>query len=167
MTDANKKEELSIVFLSTLCTIAGITFESQKHDDDSTDAIIKKQITLNDGRKCEVLLRVQLKATSSESQYTEDEDTISYTLKVKNYNDLKLPATTPIILALLILPANSDEWVQWTQDDLMIKGRMYWKSFDNAIETKNTDTITVRIDKNQFVSSEALLQLLQRIAEEV
>ncbi len=167
MDTSSKKEELSITYISALCAVSGISFDRQFHDDDSTDATIKKLITLPDGRKCEAILRVQLKATSSTTQYKEDDSTITYVLKAKNYNDLKTISTTPIVLALLILPEKEDEWVTWTHEELMIKGRMYWQSFESAPEIENKSSITVKIPKENYLNSDRLLELLQRVAEEV
>ena len=41
MDTSSKKEELSIAYISALCAVAGISFDRQFHDDDSTDATIK------------------------------------------------------------------------------------------------------------------------------
>ncbi|MBQ6743523.1 MAG: DUF4365 domain-containing protein [Acidaminococcaceae bacterium] len=160
------KEELSISYLHAVCTKEGIAFELIRHDEDSTDAIIKRKISLTNGAEYESLIRVQLKATSSISQYSEDENTIRYKLKIKNYNDLRRNSTVPIILALLVLPENQDEWLHWTEQTLLLKGRMYWVCFKGADESDNVSTITVTIDKKQIVNPDALLALLQSTAEE-
>ena len=167
MDISSRKEELSIAYISALCAVAGISFDRQFHDDDSTDATIKKLVTLPDGRKCEAMLRVQLKSTSSAKQYKEDDSVVTYVLKAKNYNDLRTVSTTPIILALLILPENEDEWLTWTHEELMIKGRMYWQSFESAPEIENKSSISVKIPQENYLNSDRLLELLQRVAEEV
>lgn len=100
----NIKEELSICYLNTIAAINGIALEQFKHDEDSTDVILKKVINLEDGTPFNVQIRVQLKSTSSESQFTLKQDYLTYKLKVKNYNDLCQRTTAPVILALLILP---------------------------------------------------------------
>lgn len=98
------KEDISISYISALCAYAGIAYEIVRHDDDSTDGTLRKRIILDHERKFDAELRIQLKCTSSSSQYTDHGDTLTYKLKVKNYNDLRLPSTTPIILGLLVLP---------------------------------------------------------------
>ena len=166
MKESRNKEDLSIAYLSALCASAGIAIDLQRHDDDSTDAIIKKLIVLDDGRMCESMLRVQLKSTSSRSQYHEDPQTITYTLKIKNYNDLRRKATTPIILALMILPEDAKDWTKWTEEELLIKGRMYWTSLRNAPEKDNTSSVAVKIERRHTVNSAELAELLKRAAEE-
>ena len=73
MDDAQIKEELSISYLSAICARAGITYETRKHDEDSTDAIINKIIDLDNEQKYNSCLRIQLKCTSSETQFSEDD----------------------------------------------------------------------------------------------
>lgn len=160
------KEELSINYIATVAAIAGIDYDIIRHDEDSTDGLLKKQIVLSTGRRFNALLRVQLKCTSSPSQYSDDGEVISYKLKAKNYNDLCAPATTPAILGLLIIPENKDEWARWSTEELMINGCMYWLSLSDNDETTNTGTVTVRIDKDNVVNSNALLDILHKIARE-
>lgn len=71
------KEDIHISYLSALCASVSVSFDSQKHDDDSTDCIIKKLITLDDDTKYMSSLRIQLKCTSSVSQYKDDEKNTS------------------------------------------------------------------------------------------
>ncbi len=123
------KEDISISYISALCAYAGIAYEIVRHDEDSTDGILKKRILLDGNRKFEAVLRIQLKCTSSPSQYTDNGDSITYKLKVKNYNDLCLPSTAPIMLGLLILPEDERLWLNCTEEELLIRGCMYWAEF--------------------------------------
>ncbi len=160
------KEDVSISYISALCAYSGIAYEIVRHDEDSTDGILRKRISLDDGRKYDAELRVQLKSTSSTSQYTDNGDTITYRLKVKNYNDLCLPSTTPIILGLLILPENQDEWINWSTEELILKGCMYWASFYGETESKNKGNVSVTIDKQNVINDKTLQDILNKIAKE-
>ena len=84
------KEDISISYISAVCAYSGISYEIVRHDEDSTDGTLRKRILLDDGRKFDAALRIQLKCTSSLSQYKDNGDTITYKLKAKNYNDLRL-----------------------------------------------------------------------------
>lgn len=125
MDESQIKADIQISYFSALCASVGITYETQYRDDDSTDAIIKKRLIFDDGSFYDAQLRVQLKCTSSTSQYHENNSEITYKLKAKNYNDLCAACTTPIILGLLVLPESEKEWLKWSQEELLIKGRMY------------------------------------------
>lgn len=111
-------------------------------------------------------MRVQLKCTSSLTQYKDNGDSYTYTLKVKNYNDLIRPATTPIILGLLILPADETIWLEWTEEELRIKGCMYWADFSGFTESTNSHSIDVRIDKKNVLNSSTIVRILEDSARE-
>ena len=122
------KEDLSICYLKTIAAVRRIAVERIEHDEDSVDVVIKKVLNIDKNVSFNSQISVQLKATSSKSQYGIGKQEISYKLKVKNYNDLCMPATMPSMLALLILPEEMEEWTKWTPDELMIKGKMFWLS---------------------------------------
>lgn len=166
MLSSIHQEDIHISYITALCASADISYEKQIHDDDSTDGILKKRIILPNGGFFDSQLRIQLKSTSSPSQYSEDETMISYKLKAKNYNDLCTPSTTPIILGLLILPEDSGSWVQLRPEDLLIKGRMYWADFSSSIRTDNLSSVSVNIPKNNVVDQAFLLRTLEKIATE-
>ncbi len=166
MTSTNYQEDIHISYISALCAAADISYDTQRHDDDSTDGIIKKRINNSDGSFYDAQLRIQLKSTSSSSQYSETNDTITYKLKANNYNDLCTPATTPIILGLLILPEERSEWVQWSPEELLIKGKMYWLDLSTNKTTENNSTVSVKIPKTNVVNQAFLLKALTKISKE-
>ena len=166
MHETNIKEELSINYISAISANAGIDYETLRHDDDSTDGLIKKLIDLPNMGAIHSVFRVQLKSTSSESMYTEDAKEIRYSLKAKNYNDLCQRSTTPIILCLLILPSKRQEWLHWSEAELLLRGCMYWTSLAGKVPSSNKESITVTFDKKHVVNSDTLQELLEKIARE-
>lgn len=166
MQITQKKEDISISYISALCAYAGIAYEIVRHDEDGTDGILKKRVILDEKRKYDAELRIQLKCTSSASQYADMGDSLIYKLKAKNYNDLCLPATSPMILGLLVLPENSEEWVFWNTEELLVRGCMYWAEFSGKPETSNTGTVNIKIDKNNVLNTETLPCILEKIAKE-
>ena len=166
MQASDIKQELSISYLMAVCAQAGIDYDTIRHDADSTDALLKKQLTLIDGTSYIAELRVQLKSTSSSSMYKCNDTSIIYSLKIKNYNDLCRRATSPIILCLLILPESETEWVKWSEQELLLKGCMYWKAFPNESPSDNTSSINISIPKNHVVNAETLKNMLSKIAME-
>ena len=160
------KEDLSISYISAVSANAGIAYDTQRHDEDSTDGIVKKQLDLPDIGRFDSSLRVQLKCTSSVSQYEEYGEEIKYTLKVKNYNDLCKRATTPIILCLLILPTENTEWLHWSREELLLRGCMYWISLAGQKPSSNKESVTITFDKNHVVNSDTLQELLEKVARE-
>lgn len=47
MKDTQIKEDISISYISALCAYAGVAYEINRHDEDSTDGILKKRILLD------------------------------------------------------------------------------------------------------------------------
>ena len=166
MDTSQMKEDIHIGYISALCASVHVAYDTIRHDADSTDGIIKKRISFEDGRFYDSSLRIQLKSTSSSSQFQDHGDFISYKLKVKNYNDLCTPATTPIILGLLILPEKENDWARWSPEELSIRGCMYWKNFASYPYSNNKANITVNIEKENILNGETLINILEKIAKE-
>lgn len=164
MTPEQAKEDMSISYISAVCAYAGVDYDILRHDDDSVDGILKKVIMLNGTQKFGAQVTVQLKCTSSLSQYTDHGDSYTYTLKVKNYNDLVRPGTTQSILGLLILPEDKTLWLNWTEEDLRINGCMYWADFSGCTESTNVASVNVRIEKKNVLNSSTILEILENSA---
>ena len=160
------KEDLSICYLKTIAAVRGIAAERIGHGEDSVDVVIKKVLNIDKNVSFNSQISVQLKATSSKSQYRIGKQEISYKLKVKNYNDLCMPATMPSMLALLILPEEMEEWTKWTPDELMIKGKMFWLSLQNQEVSDNKDNVTVKIPKENILNADTIENLIKKAAEE-
>lgn len=61
MQETIKKEDISISYISVLCAYANVAYEIIRHDDDSTDGILRKTIELENNQKFISELRIQLK----------------------------------------------------------------------------------------------------------
>ena len=160
------KEELSICYLNAIAAVKGIALEQIKHDDDSTDVILKKVVILEDNTPFNVQIRVQLKATSSVSMFSKGQDGLTYKLKVKNYNDLCQRTTAPVILALLVLPEKEEEWIKWSRDELLLRGKMFWLSLYGKQKSDNTESVSVTIPLSNVLNNETIEMLLARAAME-
>ncbi|MEP6520041.1 DUF4365 domain-containing protein [Microcoleus vaginatus] len=80
-----QKEQFSNVYLQAVTTVAGYSVYKPSVDDDSVDwGVCAKGGT---GPIRAPRLELQLKSTSSDIQ---DDNSICYPLKLKNYNDLRM-----------------------------------------------------------------------------
>lgn len=163
MNDKIFEEDLSISYLRAVAAKAEVVFELRHRDVNSKDANLTKSIMTADGL-FDSELNVQLKSTYSKALYSDDGETITYSLKAKNYNDLCKKTTTPIILCLLILPEEKEQWVTQTPDELTLKHCMYWLSLQGMKETTNTTTCDIKISKKNILNVESLNSLLTQIA---
>lgn len=85
----------------------------------------------------------QLKATGS--LVSPDNGNWRFPLKLKNYDDLRVPTQTPRILVLLILPENETNWLSLSPDQLIIRRAAYWVSLLGLPESNNETSVTVSI----------------------
>lgn len=166
MDIARVKESFSINYLQIISAAKQIDLERCYYDEDSTDVILKKTIYLDGIGKFNSSIRVQLKATSSLSQYEINNNILTYKLKVKNYNDLCMASTMPSILALLILPQNEEEWLYWTKEELTLRATMYWISLQNCSISENTGTVSIKIPSENILNPNTLENLLEVAARE-
>lgn len=165
MTETRRMEDLSVAYLSAIAAQTSVDFESLHHDEDSVDCMLKKVVVLDGGSQFRSSLHVQLKSTASKNLYSIGENTITYQLKKKNYDDLRKRGTNEIILCLLILPEESEKpWVECTDDELLLHGRMYWCSLRDKPDAKQKDRVPVELPKEQFLAPDTLDTLMIRVA---
>lgn len=165
MTETRRMEDLSIAYLSAIAAQASVDFETTRHDADSVDCMLKKVVAMEDGSLFRSSLHVQLKSTASKNLYSIAEDAITYQLKKKNYDDLRRLGTSEIILCLLVLPDESKKpWVECTDDELLLHGRMYWCSLRNKPDATQKDRVPVELPKDQFLDQNTLNELMIQVA---
>ena len=164
MIESKRKEEISLSYLNAICAFVGIGVTVNKHDDDGIDVFLQKIISLQSGGKLNTNITAQLKSTSQ--QLVETDEIIRYQLKVKNYNDLCRKSTSQQLLFVLVLPNEEAEWIKHNVDELVIKKCMYWVDLSNNTESTNVDNITIELSKKNYVSSETLIQIFEKVAEE-
>jgi len=165
MIDTKRKEEISKSYLNALCAVKGIGMDIKTHDDDGTDAMLYKVISRKSGGKIRAQIDIQLK--SSSTSYTEHNGYFAYSLKKKNYDDLRMPSTNKSFLFLLILPTNESDWVTHTIKELVIKQCMYWIDLSGFPNSANSSKITVHLQKTNAVTSDVLEDFLYKVAEGV
>lgn len=158
LTDNYRKEELSFVYLSAICAVAGYTCQRGPTPDvDSIDASVKS------GGHIRVQIDVQLKSTSSPDLRRGN---LHFRLRRKNYNDLAAPRQIPIILAVLELPRSQDEWLSCNADELILRRRLWWTSIMGEQQI-SAGSKTVIIPESQSLTPDSLSDLAGNIRERI
>jgi hypothetical protein len=158
-----QKEQFSNTYLQAITTVAGYSLYKPSVDDDSVDWGIAAKGVL--GRIRAPRLELQLKSTSRELL---DDTYLRYPLKLKNYDDLRLPDfAIPRILVVLVLPENLADWLHQTQKELCIRYCAYWISLRGMPETQNITTVTISLPRSNQFSVAALQSIMQRIGQGV
>jgi hypothetical protein len=106
-------------------------------------------------------LDVQVKSFAS----VVSEDTFSYRLSVKNYDELR-DETLQVarILVVVVVPEDPAEWLAQTETELAMRRCGYWISLRGQPPSGNEATVTLRISRVQVFDIEQLCRLMTQIA---
>ena len=102
----------------------------------------------------------QLKATT---QYTMQSGYVIYDLRVQNYNQLIKEDDLPRILVLFLMPANHDQWLTQTPDELCLRYCAYWVSLMGMAPSGNTSTVRVSVPLSNMFDRNGLADMFSQL----
>lgn len=153
LSDAQRKERLSVSWLAAMASVAGLACDEPKSDTDSID------LTLSARGPLRPKLDVQMKATTNADIRDGD---LSFRLSRKNYDDLRARRTVPLILVVVELPKQDSEWMDFRTEELLLRRRAWWASLRGAEEI-STETRTVVVPRRMDVN--VLIDLMVQVRE--
>jgi len=162
----HKQEQLSKAYINAVVAHAGHTF-SEPQDDYGVDGSMHKIASSANGRRYDsgIVIDVQLKATTD---WTLQDDFVVYDVEAKTFNDLAIrfqeDRATEMILAVLCLPQDENEWLSITNEQLILKKCCYWCKISDQ-STNNTSSKRIKIPKDNLFSPEAVIELLEKVAK--
>lgn len=168
LTEEHTKEGLSRAYVQAVGALAGaiVSLNDRGHDYGIDGSF--HQVSILHGNRVESgsTLDFQLKATT---RITVQEDFIQYQLDSDTINCLASRAkklrATPVILIILSLPTQPEEWLQLSEKELILKNCCYWARISSF--TSNVYTATQKISRSQLFTPEKLSVLLEEISNEV
>ena len=161
MDISQKKEQFSIAYVKAVASVADYSTFKHNVDDDSIDIGFAQRG--GNGTIRSPRLEAQLKCTA---RNIIDDEKISYPLEIKNYNDLRVGDTlVPRILIVVLVPDSEDEWLQQSEEELVMHKCGYWISLRDKPATENENTITVHLPRTQIFDVEALNKIMDRISQ--
>lgn len=161
LTVQHQEEALGQAYVRAVIAKAGYNF-SKTEFDYGIDGTIKDVVNRN-GRYVDSCFGINFQLKSSSNVSFKDGEVI-YDLESKNYNDLVAESSMlPNILILLVLPSNSDEWLDVTADQLVIKKCAWWCSLEGREPTTNDATKRIFIPDCQIFSPTALIDLMRKV----
>ncbi len=168
MEDKDIEAELSYAYLHAVASQAGIACQGsmRAHDNLGIDVTLSTARDFGPGAVLtDVTLFVQLKATIKAPQPT-PAGLLPYWLDgVEHYDSLRAPdRRPPIILAVLFLPKEREQWLTHSPERLALQRCAYWMSLAGAPESENTSGKTVYLPEHQVLSPQGLEGLFGRIA---
>jgi len=154
------KEELSYAYIHTIAARAGFSCDRPHKDRQSMDVQINSE-----GPACtdylfhQAHLGVQLKATAIELP----EGDISFSLPIKNYNDLRRPQVIPRVLVVFVLPPDAHQWQEHEIEVHLLSRRCaYYLNLFGAPEVANEAYRTVHIPRGNVLTVSSLSDLMAR-----
>jgi Domain of unknown function (DUF4365) len=163
LTEPHIIESLSRAYVRALAGKAGLNLSIREYDygvDGNFD-----EITIREKRRVEsgFSLSFQLKASTL---WQRDDNTVIYDLEAKTYNDLVLRRNfrmaVPCILILFALPPDSSQWLIYNEEEMRLRGSCYWDYLSGA-PTENRQSVRIRIPRQQRLTSESLLDLIEKV----
>jgi len=155
MSHTMRMEQLSRAYVKAVAATAGVATTSPSVDDDSIDL----GLSARGVRRPRV--EMQLKATAASAGGPE----IPFRLERKNYDDLRITdLIVPRILVVVMMPTRASEWLEQSEDVLLMHCIGYWMSLRGQ-PGDGRATTTVHVPKKQVFTTDALSAMLRRIAE--
>jgi hypothetical protein len=157
----DKQEQLSLAVLHATCAKAGFGFKITGRIQDNwgwdAEADVYERLdpasTLTDFK-----LKFQMKATRQ--QLTNANRRYSFPVEVAHYNRLRRASGSdaPTYLVIFQMPADEQEWVQCSPEQLVVRRCLRWVSLRGAEETAQ-QTITVYLPESHVLTPDALRKL--------
>jgi hypothetical protein len=161
MEPKTQKEQFNIAYIRAIAAQVGVNPGRQEVDDDSVD--ISFSGTGYSGKIRNPQIHIQLKCTSQDLVSNE---VIKFPLKLKNYEDLRgSNVACPKYLAILLVPEESENWINHVHDGMLLRHRCYWVSLRDHPETANTTSVTVDIPLSQRLTPEVLQKMMTLASE--
>ena len=153
LSEADRKERLSVAWLGAMAAVAGFASGPPEPDRDSVD------LTLSAGGPRHPRMDVQLKATSRPMVR---EDGLHYRLRRKNYDDLReADRMVPLILVVVQLPRKEARWMDFSDQRMVLRRRAWWMSLKGAKGIKRSSK-TVVLPTDQRLDVNELIELMWR-----
>ena len=91
-------------------------------------------------------------------------NSISFPLKVKNYEELRDDTVlVPRLLVVVLVPDDVGDWLSDTESELSLRRSGYWVSLRGEPATQNSSTVSVQIPRGQRLNPDGLRGIMQRI----
>src|SRR5690606_6618014 len=147
-----------------VAAIRKFSTEITRVDSDSIDATIRYNGLLDaESTIYSPEIKLQLKATSHPEIIG---DHIHFSLKKKNYDDLRARSCTPRLLVVLCLCDSPEEWLTHSDQELILKKCAYFLNLSDYPESSNSSSVTVKIPMNNLFSPEKVYDLMLKASKE-
>jgi hypothetical protein len=157
MSRPAQQECFGDAFLLAVAAVAGCAVSFRRPDDDSIDWTLSSKLS----RRPKI--DVQMKTWTGDDGTS---DPIRYPLKRKNYHDLILTdVLVPRILVVVTMPQEIGEWMELSEEQLLLRRCGYWVSLAGQPQSDNQTSVTVSVPRANVLTADSLQGLMHRINE--
>lgn len=144
-----------MAYVEAVATQAGCTVTKGPYPDRES---VDMQIRAHGGMQ--PCLDVQLKATTTLGPMKDGN--LVFSLKVKNYEDLRRRTLVPRLLVVLDLPKDEEQWLTVEPARLVLRKCAYWLKLTGFPEHDNKETVSVRIPAENIFDMDAVRELMHQ-----
>lgn len=166
MTEQHIKEQLSRAFVRAISANAGFILRKYEVDyglDGKFSDVVYEEDCTGHKRYSENGFGIdfQLKATTN---IVPKDGYLIYDLEAKNYNDLvKTCVGTPRILIVYSMPKDRNQWLEISQQAIILKKCAWWCSLKGLPSTKNNIKKRIKIPDSQLLTTQELSRLINLV----
>lgn len=154
-----RKKEFSYAYVQAVASTAGYSFHKMARRDNSKEYEILISGLTSQEELQPPQLTIQVMPLARE---TIKGEFIKYSLKLENYNQLRLENTLiPRLMVFVLVSDNLEEWVHQSETELCLRHRAYWLSLKGMPETQDTDNVTIYFPRKQIFSVETLKMFME------
>ena len=154
LTSQDREEALSRVYARAVAAGAGYATGDCDFDRDGVD------LRIHAGGAMRPAVDLQLKATTNLTSAMDGH--YRFPLKRRNYDLLRIETQTPRLLFVLDLPAEEDQWLTLTEDELVLRRQAFWLNLRGSEATENQTSVTVRIPRENVFDINSLRVLMDQ-----
>ncbi|MFB2876923.1 DUF4365 domain-containing protein [Floridanema aerugineum] len=163
MDKNSQKEEFSYGYIHLLASVCGYIFDTATRAKDNNlgiDVEIIDSVSTLDNEAARFF--IQAKCTTPE-YFIEEGDFYKYDLKVTSYKQLIRKTLDPLILVILVVPKEIEDWITIDEEngETIIRKCAYWISLKGKEPTNKTGTIRIKIPKENLFTPTAMRNIMK------
>ncbi|UXS26952.1 DUF4365 domain-containing protein [Agrobacterium tumefaciens] len=160
ITIQHTQESLSRAYVHAVAGSAGVNCSIDRAFDYGIDGTFRP-VAIRGNRRIEngFALDYQLKCTTN---WQHEGTNVSYSIKTKTYNDLvtRDPEGLGVVLLLLCVPTEENQWAEFTEDFLTLRRCCYYTVLSGSPVENEESTRKILIPRSNVLTAQTLNQLL-------
>lgn len=160
MDDKNRKGEFAVAYVSAIAAAAGYMTYKPSPDLDSIDLGIAAGASEIEGAP-----RIELQVKGYSFDFKDGEE-FPYSLKQKNYKELRGRVINPRYLVVVTMPPDDQPWLAQSPEQLVLFRCAYYLSLKGFPANTNETATTVKMLRKQCLTMDALHKLMQEASAE-